>query len=532
MITYAQPDPLEGTSINAHKQLDVPAVIEGKPRGVMILPGEVSFQSIIDTSSDSIIIVDRKGVVQFTNPAAEAMFDRPAAELVGSMFGFPVVAGEITELDIVRRTGEPCIVEMRVVEMKWGEDAVHLATLRDVTERKLLELEIRQRNSTLEQRVDESEAQVERLNERLRVIFNTTNDAIALIDRHGHIDVTNPAFFRHFGYTPEEVMHQPLSMIAAGQYREELEHLIQHVVASGTVDRSEVLACRKDGTNFDVEISLSRVINNEGHLVCNLHDVSHYKSVERMKDSFMAMVSHELRTPIATTILSIDIVQNYLEKMSPDQLRKKMAQCREQVGVLKELVEGILETSEVDARERRRGSSPVVVHETLERVINELKPTAIDKRQVVTYFPNEKPIVIPGNSLDFTRIWRNLISNAIKYTPQGGKIFVRLVRLEKGNPTKFEQCTLRNKPHLESALDLSNRDYLIGQVEDTGHGIRPEDFDTLFQRFNRGWAETSGIPGTGLGLSLVNDLLTIYEGNIHVSSEIEKGSIFTFWLPL
>ncbi|MCA9906275.1 MAG: PAS domain S-box protein, partial [Anaerolineae bacterium] len=355
----------------------------------MITAGEASFQTIIDTSSDSIIIVDQKGIVQFANPAAESLFERSAVELVGSMFGFPVVAGETTELDIVRRSGDPCIAEMRVVEMKWGDQSVHLATLRDVTKRKLHELEIHQLNTTLERRVDESEAQVERLNERLRVIFNTASDAIALIDSRGHIDVANPAFKNHFGYSPDEATRKPLSMIAAQPYRAELEDLIRDVVATGTSKRSEVQACRKDGSSFDVEINLARVPNNEGHIVCNLHDVSHYKSVERMKDNFMAMVSHELRTPITTTILAIDIVQNYLDQMSPEQIKKRLAQSREQVGVLKELVEGILETSQIDARERKRGSMPVAVHETLERVINELKPASVSKQQIVTYTPSD-----------------------------------------------------------------------------------------------------------------------------------------------
>ncbi|MCA9907599.1 MAG: HAMP domain-containing histidine kinase, partial [Anaerolineae bacterium] len=243
-------------------------------------------------------------------------------------------------------------------------------------------------------------------------------------------------------------------------------------------------------------------------------------------------VSHELRTPITTTILAIDIVQNYLDQMSPEQIKKRLAQSREQVGVLKELVEGILETSQIDARERKRGSMPVAVHETLERVINELKPASVSKQQIVTYTPSDEPVIVTGNPLDFTRMWRNLISNAIKYTPEGGKIYIRLARLGKDAPVTLAQSGLVNKSHLTKVLDLDNKVYLVGEVEDTGHGIRPEDFATLFQRFNRGWAEASGIPGTGLGLSLVSDLLKIYEGDIHVSSEMEKGSVFTFWLPI
>jgi GAF domain-containing protein len=113
-----------------------------------------SLRAILDAMTDGIVVVDADGVVWFANPAAEAVFARGAAELIGSPFGFPLVAGATTELDVIRPSGETCIVEMRVVGIEWAGRPAYLASLRDVTERKLAETQradrIREQSRTIE----------------------------------------------------------------------------------------------------------------------------------------------------------------------------------------------------------------------------------------------------------------------------------------------------------------------------------------------------------------------------------------------
>ncbi len=105
---------------------------------------EARFRNIITTDADGIIVVDRNGIVRFVNPAAQALFGRKAGELVGSFFGFPVVAGETTELDIIRRDEGKAVAEMRVVATEWDREAVYLASLRDITQHKRLLAELEQ----------------------------------------------------------------------------------------------------------------------------------------------------------------------------------------------------------------------------------------------------------------------------------------------------------------------------------------------------------------------------------------------------
>lgn len=131
--------------------------------------------------------------------------------------------------------------------------------------------------------------------------------------------------------------------------------------------------------------------------------------------------------------------------------------------------------------------------------------------------------------MDFVLIWRNLINNAIKYTPESGQIWLRMVQIE--NAYQLHSLPLSDKESLLPHLNFSDQNYVIGQIEDTGHGIHENDMTQLFTRFYRGWAKESNIHGTGLGLSLVKDLLKTYQGGILVKSVYNEGSIFTFYLP-
>ena len=100
---------------------------------------ESRFRNLINNNADGIIIVDRDGILRFINPAAESLFNHQASELLGTLFGFPVVAGETMEIDVLRAGGETAVAEMRVVETEWEGEPAFLASLRDITDRKRAE---------------------------------------------------------------------------------------------------------------------------------------------------------------------------------------------------------------------------------------------------------------------------------------------------------------------------------------------------------------------------------------------------------
>lgn len=126
------------------------------------------FRAIVLHSADAIVVVDRAGTVRFANPAAEALFGRPAESLVERPFGYPVLAGETSEIDIPRPRRDTAIAEIRVVEVPWRGEQAWLATLRDVTPRRRLESQLRRARAGLEREVQARTAELRRTVDELR----------------------------------------------------------------------------------------------------------------------------------------------------------------------------------------------------------------------------------------------------------------------------------------------------------------------------------------------------------------------------
>ncbi len=128
---------------------------------------QARLRKIIIQNADGIIIVGRGGVVRFINPAAEALFGRTAEELLGELLGFPIVAGETTELDIIRRRGETAVAEMRVVATQWEGEPAYLASLRDISERVQDKAALREYSERLEEMVEERTKELRDAQEQL-----------------------------------------------------------------------------------------------------------------------------------------------------------------------------------------------------------------------------------------------------------------------------------------------------------------------------------------------------------------------------
>ncbi len=184
---------------------------------------ESRFRNVIERNADGIIVVGWDGVVCFVNQAATALLGRPAGRMVGELFGFPLVAADLTELDIWYG-GRSTVAEMRVVESEWEGEAVHLVSLRDITQRK------------------QSERALQQSEQKFRSVIEQSHDGIILIDEHGLIIEWNRAIEKITGLKAREVIGQPIweTQIQLGlevkgqpdQYRQ-LDQIILEALASG-----------------------------------------------------------------------------------------------------------------------------------------------------------------------------------------------------------------------------------------------------------------------------------------------------------
>jgi len=388
-----------------------------------------------------------------------------------------------------------------------------------------------EQNQQLEQMVHDRTKQFERLNQRTTTILNSTSDAIVLAWDDGRIANTNLAFNRMFGYTEDEVFKQPMTvLIDEADQRRLMDAMRQTSVLLNK--RLQLSARTKTGKVFDADIALALVRQNGGHIVCSIRDITNLKEIERAKDRFISMVSHELRTPTTSIIVSAETLSKHYARMTDDQRIRALNRVREQAHVMAELIEGILDLSRVDMRATLNLEAEVDVTQITEQSVTEFQESAEQRNLRIALEKPATAVQITGDENDIARIWRNLIGNAVKYTGDGGRITVRLSRLkvESNSVRMFEAGPQIDPEHLPTALAPGS--YVVGQVEDTGRGIPEKDLAQLFGRFFRGWAAQSNIPGTGLGLAFVRELLNIYGGSIVVRSQLNVGSIFTFWLPV
>jgi signal transduction histidine kinase len=252
-------------------------------------------------------------------------------------------------------------------------------------------------------------------------------------------------------------------------------------------------------------------------------DILLLKEAERLKDQFVSNVSHELRTPLSTITLLVGNLDSFYDHMDEDKRRKLVRDIRRQTQVLDELIGNILEISRIDGQrisvERQRVDLAQLVREEADKQL----PLAQKKLQALQVMGDET-LTVMGNESQLRQVIRNLLNNAIKYTPNGGQI-----RCE--GAVYDAPALLQHTQEWPGLADLLAGRWAAWRVIDTGVGIGPQDMPHLFERFYR--AQSQGnIPGTGLGLSIAKELVELHHGYIAVASTPGQGSTFAVYLPL
>ncbi len=229
------------------------------------------------------------------------------------------------------------------------------------------------------------------------------------------------------------------------------------------------------------------------------------EKLDAVKSQFMLTVAHELRAPVAAAQSYINLIMTGY--VSEGELKPTLHRIHERLQSMLDLTSDLLELARLkQARDQfATEKSPQPAADILQEVHELLREQAEEKNQILEVKILGHP-EIRANRDHLKQIWTNLISNAIKYTPEGGHISVSL-QTDDGR--------------------------LVGTIEDSGIGIAQEDLPNLFHDFFRtDQAKASGEIGTGLGLSIVKQIVEGYRGEISVTSELGQGTRFTFMLPL
>jgi two-component system, OmpR family, phosphate regulon sensor histidine kinase PhoR len=349
---------------------------------------------------------------------------------------------------------------------------------------------------------------------RLKSVLENMNSGVVMIDRSERIVLINRSAERLLGFTPEEL--QGKSYAEAN-----LPHEMTKMIGECLETREQI----RDEMTFHfpaeriVEISISPMPYADGEwagLLIVLHDLSSVRRLERMRSEFVANVSHELKTPIAA-------VKGFAETLLAGALDdRETAQSflriiYEESERLNRLIGDILELSKIESRQIPLHFSPVEMKSFVERSLQLLASEA-QKKRIDLEMSVGDGLYLEADEDRLQQIIFNLVQNGINYTPEGGKVKVKVepaMALAPAGTYAEEAETMRIT------------------IADTGIGIPKKDLPRIFERFYRvDKARSRSSGGTGLGLSIVKHLVELHRGSIAVESEQGVGTRFMIDLPV
>ncbi|BDC48731.1 hypothetical protein F183_A10470 [Bryobacterales bacterium F-183] len=378
---------------------------------------------------------------------------------------------------------------------------------------------------------------------RFRELLDAAPDAILEIDSKGRIILVNDAAEQLFGYTRQELLHQPVDVLVPdavrGGHQEHRRRYAEHPTRRPMGSGLRLHGKRKDGSEFPVEISLSPVYCEDQFCVAAIiRDVSERHQSEerlramerayteelaeknrelqsrnaevekanRMKSEFLSGVSHELRTPLHTVIGFTELLLEEFEGPLTDKQKRFTKHIHRDAQHLLALINDVLDLSKIESGRLELQSEVFPVAHTIDEVVSSLNAKAALKGLQIEVDLADDAMELFADRLRFKQILYNLLSNAVKFTAASGRVWL------EAEPRGVGGVLIR--------------------VNDTGIGIAQTQHEAIFDKFYQiGQKQASGAEGTGLGLAITRHLVEMHGGQIRVDSEPGKGSRFTFTMP-
>jgi PAS domain S-box-containing protein len=366
------------------------------------------------------------------------------------------------------------------------------------------------------------------------VIDAVTEQSIIGTDRDGVIRVWNPGAEKMLGLPRPEVVrkrsilefHLPEELEAAaeeGGCAAGLAALVHSAQEHGS-DVRDWTYVGADGQQRTVSVAITPRTDDQGtHAGWNFvgTDMTEARATERMKDQFVSLISHELRTPLTSILGYLELVLEDEDQPLTDEQRSYLTTVERNADRLLRLVGDLLFTAQVDAGRFTLQPEDVDLGTVVRSAEETARVTAAAAGVEVVVEAPEDAIVVPGDAVRLGQACDNLVSNAVKFTPSGGRV---TISLRAGWQTPDGQVTADPRPDAVPVAQLA--------VSDTGIGIPTGEQGRLFTRFFRAsTAQRNAVPGVGLGLAITKAITTAHGGTLDLLSAEGAGTTFTLTLP-
>jgi PAS domain S-box-containing protein len=505
--------------------LTVGTLLAQKQIQSVLRESENRYRLLAENITDVIVRVSPQGVYLYASPSCKAVLGYESEEAIGKSLSDFVHPDDL--MTILQRRQESLIdgveipliyrfrhhdghyiwlevVRQPVHSIETGEIEEYVASARNVTARK------------------QAEEALQASEENFRLLLDAAPVATLISDTMGRITLVNIQAEALFGFNRTELVGQMVEVLIPAYTNEILfPHRRGYMVAPHVQHLGigvDLFAIRKDASEFPVEIQLSHIQTKDGIMEMSfVVDITERKKTEdtlrqalakeielnELKTRFVSMASHEFRTPLATIHAATETLSAYRHKLSEDQIDLKLSNIRGQVGYLKDIMDDMLKLAQLQMR-RVAFVPQTVDFDALCREVIEEAQNGTDIAHTILY---TCATGLPTAQLDkklMRQLISNLVSNAIKYSPQDKTIVFNL----EYSPTTF-----------------------VLSVTDKGIGIPEDDLKHLFEPFHRA-TNVGTIHGTGLGLVIAKESVELHGGTITVESQIGKGTTITVHIPI
>lgn len=370
------------------------------------------------------------------------------------------------------------------------------------------------KNAELVQQADTYRAQ-------LQAVLEASADSMALLDHQTRLVEVNPALARLFGVEADTLIGQecmqlfgeddPSDQHSLDQLREALEH--RHTLPYTELDLPI------HGTLHAVSLQITPIntVTQQTYTLLVIRDRTAERDVQRMQTGFLSMVTHELRSPLNAINGYLDLALAGAAGDLDGSLREFLQRARAGSEHLYAMLENLFVIARVDAGQLRMKRTITSLPEIIADAVEEQEVTASDQEIHVTTNLEENIPRLYADAGRVQQVLRNLLSNALRFTPAGGQVTISAQTETQGYDAELHE-TMR-------VIKL--------QVNDTGIGIAPEYQERIFERFYQiPRNSTVASPGgQGLGLTIVKMIIELHGGNVRVESIPGQGSTFTCTLP-
>ena len=480
------------------------------------IASDLRYRRLFESARDGMLILDgATGRVVDANPVlttlvgsapedilGQLVWDLPAfRDLVPTPASFAKLQQQASVraegVAIVAGTGRRIAVEFTSNLYSVDHQTVIQCDIRDITER----------------------IQAEKMLRRLSAVIEQAPLSVIIADRAGTIEYVNPRFSLVTGYSAAEVLGKNPRLLKSGATPPETYRAMWQALRHGQVWTGELLNRTKSGEPYLESAVIAPVVDDRGHVthyVALKDDITakqrheaelnarlrREREISEMKTRFISVTSHEFRTPMAAALGSVEILANHLDRLPPKKRQELLARITDSLHRMTAMLDEILLLSRLDANRVQVRLAPLELPPFVQHAIEEVRLGDRDLHRFEFHATGD-PTAFPTDANLLQHILSNLLSNAVRYSPAGSLVTVRLAV----GPAQAQVT-----------------------VEDQGIGIPEADLARIFEPFERG-SNIGTIQGTGLGLNIVQRMVAVLGGTVEAAALAAGGTRFSVIFP-